>query len=72
MRALLARLAATEPARLAELVRSVLVGLVTVGWVTVPDTTENSVVSAVAYLASIALTRFVRGRVTPTAPSTKD
>jgi hypothetical protein len=58
---------ATEPARLAEFARTVLVGLVGLGWITVDDTTINTATSVVGLLVSWALTRFVRNRVAPVA-----
>ncbi len=65
--ALWGKVKSTEPARLAEFVRTVLVGLVGLGWVTVDDATVNTTVSVVGLLGSCALTKFVRNRVTPVA-----
>lgn len=62
-------MAQTEPAAVAEALRLVLVALVAVGWVTIDSDAVNAIVSAVAGLASIALTIFVRSRVTPVAPA---
>ncbi|WP_158882008.1 hypothetical protein [Amycolatopsis anabasis] len=66
MREFLARLQDTEPARLAEFVRAVLVAVNAVGWATIPDTTVSAVVTVVSVLASLVLTKFVRSNVTPT------
>jgi len=57
----------TEPARLAEIVRGVLVGLVGLGWVALDNATVNSIATLVAVAGSWALTKFVRDRVTPLA-----
>ncbi len=62
-----ARVRATEPARLAETVRAVLVAGVTLGWATIDDERINAAVSVVALLGSLLLTRQVRGAVTPVA-----
>lgn len=62
-----ARIRATEPARLAEAVRVALVAAVTLGWLTLDDARINSIVSAVALVGSLLLTRQVRGTVTPVA-----
>jgi hypothetical protein len=59
----LRRLAATEPARLAEAVRVVLMALVTLGWVAIPDATVATIVTAFSALGSLLLTGYVRSRV---------
>ncbi|WP_190821945.1 hypothetical protein [Saccharopolyspora pogona] len=59
------KLAKVEPAAVAEAVRLVLVALVGIGWLTIDDVAINSVVSAVAAVASIVLTVLVRKNVTP-------
>ncbi len=53
----------TEPARLAESVRLVLVAGNTLGWITIPDAKIAAVVSAVSVLASLGLTKYVRSSV---------
>lgn len=60
-----ARLRTEEPARLAERVRLLLVAAVTLGWITVDEAWINSVVSAVAVVGSLLLTRQVRASVAP-------
>lgn len=62
-----ARVRAMEPARLAEAVRVALVAAVTLGWVTIDDARINAIVSAVALVGSLLLTRQVRSTVTPVA-----
>ncbi len=59
------KIRSTEPAAFAEFVRAVLAALVGVGWVTIDDTTINTVVSVVGLLASFVLTHFVRKNVMP-------
>lgn len=65
MTALISRLLATEPARLAEFVRVILVALVAVGWLTIDDDAINGIVSGVGVLLSLLLTKAVRSKVTP-------
>lgn len=72
MRAFLDRLKATEPARLAEFVRTVLAALVAVGWLTINDGLINTIASLAALGFSALLTRFVRNRVTPVATQIED
>ncbi|PXY20318.1 hypothetical protein [Prauserella endophytica] len=67
IREILARLAATEPAQLAEGVRTVLVALVGVGWLTIDDVTVNAIVTVVGVIGSFVLTFLVRKNVTPVA-----
>lgn len=62
-----ARVRAMEPAQLAEGVRALLVAAVTLGWVTIDDARTNAIVSAVAVVGSVLLTRKVRASVTPVA-----
>jgi hypothetical protein len=57
-----------EPAAYAEAVRLVIAALVGLGWVTIRESTVNSVVTAVGALASIILTVAVRANVTPVTP----
>ena len=54
-----------EPAAIAEAVRLVLVALVGLGWLTLDEPVVNSVATAVAAVASVVLTVFVRKNVTP-------
>lgn len=65
MKKLLTDLRLTEPARLAEVARWLLVTLVTTGWLTLDDAAVNGIVSAVSLLLSALLTKYVRGGVTP-------
>lgn len=64
---MLDKIRATEPAQYAELVRSILLALVGVGWLTLDEPTVNTVATVVAGVVSVVLTRFVRKSVTPTA-----
>lgn len=64
---MLDKIRATEPAKYAELVRSILLALVGVGWLTLDEPTVNTVSTVVAGVVSVVLTRFVRKSVTPTA-----
>ena len=54
-----------EPAAIAEAVRLVLVALVGLGWLTLDEPVVNAVATAVAAVASVVLTVFVRKNVTP-------
>lgn len=73
MTTFLARLKATEPAKLAEFARAILAALVAVGWVTLDEQAIAAVVSVVALVGSWALTAFTRRRVTPLAdPKAED
>lgn len=67
LKKLWATLRSFEPARLAEGVRVVLVAGVTLGWLTIDDARINAIVSAVAVVASLLLTRQVRATVAPVA-----
>lgn len=58
----------TEPVSVTEALRLVLVALVSVGWLTISDTTINVLVSAVAAVLSVVLSVVARGRVTPVLP----
>ncbi|GAA1940476.1 hypothetical protein [Amycolatopsis minnesotensis] len=62
---LLTKIRSTEPAAFAEFVRAVLAALVGAGWLTIDDTTINTVVSVVGLLTSFVLTHFVRKNVMP-------
>jgi hypothetical protein len=62
-----ARVRALEPARLAEAVRMALAATVTLGWLTIDDARVNTIVSAVAVVASLFATNRVRASVTPVA-----
>lgn len=64
---MLDKIRATEPAKWAELVRSILLALVGVGWLTLDEPTVNTVSTVVAGVVSVVLTKFVRKSVTPTA-----
>lgn len=64
---MLDKIKATEPAKWAELVRSILLALVGVGWLALDEPTVNSVSTVVAGVVSVVLTKFVRKSVTPTA-----
>ncbi|GAB3372602.1 hypothetical protein [Amycolatopsis echigonensis] len=57
----------TEPVSLAEAVRLVLVAVVAGGWLAIPDTTINIIVSTVGVLGSILSTILARRRVVPVA-----
>lgn len=54
-----------EPAAVAEAARLVLVALVGIGWLTIDETAVNAVATAVAAVASVGLTLFVRKNVAP-------
>lgn len=56
-----------EPLAVAEAVRGVLATVVAAGWLVIPDTTINVVVSTVGLLGSIASTILARRKVTPLA-----
>ncbi len=64
--------AKTEPAALAEFVRLVLAGLVTLGWVALDNELINAIGTIVAALGSVALTVFTRSRVSPVGSSGPD
>lgn len=61
-----------EPVAVAEAVRTVLLALVAVGWLTMDDATMSAVATAVAGVASVLLTVLVRRKVTPVDPATKE
>ena len=65
LRAVAAEVAATEPARLAEVGRTLLGAAVGLGWLTLDNTAINSVATAGALGLSWVLTRLVRRRVVP-------
>lgn len=67
LKELLIRLKELEPARLAEGVRAVLIGLVGLGWLTIDDALINSIATGATLVISGILTVFVRNRVTPVA-----
>lgn len=54
-----------EPLAVAEAVRGVLATVVAAGWLVIPDTTVNVIVSAVGLLGSVVSTILARRRVTP-------
>jgi hypothetical protein len=56
---------AAEPVAFTELVRAVLVVLVTLGWVTIDSNVVNVIASGVGLAISWGLTLFARSRVTP-------
>lgn len=56
-----------EPVVLGEAVRGVLVAAVAAGWLTIPDTTINLIVSGAGLAGSILATWWARRKVTPTA-----
>lgn len=60
-------LSRTEPEAVAEGARVLLGALVALGWISLDDATTNAIITAVAALASIALTHWSRRRVTPVA-----
>lgn len=53
----------TEPAKLAERVRQTLIAGNALGWWAIPDARIAAAVSLVSALASVGLTRWVRGSV---------
>lgn len=56
-----------EPVVLGEAVRGVLVAIVGAGWVVIPDTTINLIVSAAGLVGSVVTTWLTRRKVVPTA-----
>jgi FtsH-binding integral membrane protein len=58
----------TEPVAYTELARAVIVVLVSLGWITLDNTTVNVVASSVGLVLSWALTLYARSRVTPVTP----
>lgn len=56
-----------EPVVLGEAVRAVLVAVVGAGWVVIPDTTINLIVSAAGLVGSVITTWLTRRKVVPTA-----
>ncbi|WP_116206214.1 hypothetical protein [Amycolatopsis circi] len=58
---------ATEPVAIAEAVRALLVAIVTTGWIVIPDTTINVVVSVVGFTGSVVSTVLARRKVLPLA-----
>lgn len=65
LRVVAAEMAATEPARLAEVVRTLLGAAVGVGWLTLDNAAISSVATTAALVVSWLLTRLVRERVVP-------
>ncbi|MFI6308504.1 hypothetical protein ACIBCH_41980 [Amycolatopsis thailandensis] len=61
-----------EPLAVAEAVRGVLVTIVAAGWVVIPDTTINLIVSGAALVGSVVSTVLARRRVTPVADPRDD
>lgn len=57
----------SEPVAIAEAVRALLVAIVTTGWVVIPDTTINIVVSVVGFAISVVSTILARRKVVPLA-----
>ena len=58
----------TEPVAVAEVVRALLVAVVAAGWLVIPDTTINVIVSAAGLALSVLGTVLARRKVTPIAP----
>lgn len=56
-----------EPVAFGEAIRGVLVAAVAAGWVVIPDTTINLIVSAAGLVGSVVTTWLVRRKVVPTA-----
>lgn len=54
-----------EPAAYAEAARLVIAVLVSVGWLTLDDSTANSIATAVGAILSVVLTVAVRAHVAP-------
>ncbi|MFD8496352.1 hypothetical protein [Amycolatopsis sp. NPDC059657] len=59
--------ASTEPVRIAEGVRALLVAIIATGWVAIPDNTINVIISAVSFALSILSSVLVRRKVVPLA-----
>ncbi|UKD55167.1 hypothetical protein L3Q65_46195 [Amycolatopsis sp. FU40] len=55
----------TEPVAIAEAVRALLVAVVATGWVVIPDSTVNIVVSVIGFAGSIVSTILARRKVVP-------
>jgi len=55
----------TEPVAVTELARAVIVMVVSLGWITLDNTTINVVASVVGLILSWLLALFTRNRVTP-------
>lgn len=64
--------AQTQPVSLAEVVRMIVVALVSAGWLTLDDTAVNTVVSVVGAIVSIGLTWWTTHKVTPVAKPRSD
>lgn len=60
-----ARTGLSEPVAIAEAVRALLVAIVTTGWVVIPDTTINIIVSVVGFAGSVVSTILARRKVVP-------
>ncbi|MEC3974726.1 hypothetical protein [Amycolatopsis sp. H20-H5] len=58
----------SEPVAIAEAVRVVLAGIVTAGWLTIPDATINTIVSGLALALSILGSVLARRKVAPVPP----
>jgi hypothetical protein len=56
-----------EPVAFGEAIRGVLVAAVAAGWVVIPDTTINLIVSAAGLVGSVVTTWWARRKVVPTA-----
>jgi hypothetical protein len=65
LRVVAAEVAATEPARLAEVGRTVLGLAVALGWLTLDNAAVNSTATTGALVVSWLLTRLVRKKVVP-------
>jgi hypothetical protein len=57
----------TEPVAMAEVLRAVIVVLVSLGWITLDNNTVNIIASALGVVLSWALTLLARSKVTPIA-----
>lgn len=72
MRELIERVRILEPVKFAEAVRSLLISLVGLGWLTIDDALINSIATGVTLVVSGVLTMFVRSKVTPVAKPDHD
>lgn len=62
----------TQPVGLAEVVRMIVLALVSAGWITVDDATVNTIVSVIGVAISIGLTWWTGRKVTPVAKPRTD
>lgn len=62
----------SEPVMVAEAARGVLVAAVAAGWLVIPDTTINLIVSAVGLVGSVVASFLARRKVTPAAKQGPD